>query len=312
MFITSCIALAALSQTSARTYNGKLGQFYLIGPESFVIGTRERLEPTFQREIAIRGVRTTLAIGTYLENIVASKGKQLIVFTGTIRASQRHVTDVSSNSTFGFRVYDTKFKSGDITFRGSYSPTHGELDHDLQKGQTADFISVYEFPDTLEHLRIAPYFHTFLEKQSPKFDLTAHFKKGDSVFATGPLSHGAEATVKAGQAFLFEEITMKFGSLSQTQDKGYAIPIELTTEMQKPVDWGWQYATVEVFDNSGIATKAYPSMYIPESTQFIAPQFVRGQRVVAEYRFYPKEGGKPVKLKLTRLSTGRSVTVTGI
>lgn len=292
-----------------RVYNGKLDQFYTIGEVARVIGTGERLNFNLQRQIAFQGAYTTLAVGTYLENVVAPAGKQLVIFRSTIRNHQSGPITVGSAEAYGLRVFDANLQPGSVSYVGSFNSKFGELKKTLQKGDSIDVASVYIFPDSMPHLRVAPFFRKYYPKESPHYDLSKLLPNSKSAFTKTPLIHLSKAKSRVGNSFEFEELGLKVLGTNLTEDGGIGVQVEFTTQMQKPVSWGWQYAKAELVSSEGDVQAAFPNFYPSPGYEDWGLYIHPGKKVVGEYRFYPKGVFTPKEFRLTKIATERQVIV---
>lgn len=303
--------LTPSGQTAAQNkYDAKLGTYYKLGPEVFVSGSKEKLEIGVQRLVALKSVNTCIAFATKTETIVAKEGKILVIFTATIKNPEKNPISIFSSQTFGLRLYESGFKSGDVNYIGGYDSTLSLANKSIKSGESIDVICVYEFPQTLKNLKIGIYYDRQGTANVPKYDLTQSIPEPTSVFGRSKLSYEGSATVKVGQEFDFDALMFKVIDCKPTSDKGYRVRVEIRNPMLKPVSWGWQYAKAEVSDESGNLTAYYPAFY--PLTEGFSTEVNPGQTVVGDYQFYPTKGSSPKRFSLTMNSTKRSVSVTGL
>ncbi len=309
LLMTATFALSGQNATQYK-YDGKLGTFYKLGPEAFISGSKQKLEIGIQRLVALKSVKTCIAFATKNENIVATEGKLLVVFAATIKNPEKDPISIFSSQTFGLRIYESGFKAGDVSYIGGYDSSMTIVDKKLKSGESTDVFCVYEFPQTLKHLRVGIYYDRQGTEGVPKFDLTESLAEPKSVFAKSKLAYVGSASVKAGQEFDFEALTFKVLGCEAIADKGYRVRVEIKNPMLKAVPWGWQYAKAEVSDDSGNITSYYPGFY--PLTESWPNEVTPGQTVIADYRFYPAKGSSPKTFTLTMNATKRTVTVTGL
>lgn len=303
--------LVTTGQTATQhKYDAKLGTFYKLGPEVFVSGSKEKLEIGVQRLVALKSVKTCIAFATKNETIVAKEGRILVIFTATIKNPEKNPISIFSSQTFGLRLYDSGFKSGDVNYVGGYDASLSLVNKSIKSGESIDVICVYQFPQVLKNLRIGIYYDRQGTTNVPKYDLTSSLPEPTSVFGKSKLSYDGSATVKAGQEFDFEALMFKVIDCKQIADKGYRVRVEIRNPMLKPVSWGWQYAKAEVSDESGNVTAYFPAFYAV--TEGYSTEVNAGQTVIGDYQFYPAKRLAPKTFSLTMNATKRSVTVTGL
>lgn len=303
-------ALLSLGMTQTPTaYKAKLGVPYSVGVVGRVPGDKKPMELGESRLITLHSVRTAVRFGTKRESIVAPEGKKLVIFEATIKNPEKGTISVSDAGCFGLRVYDTKFKPGDVAYRGSCAKDRSLPNRKLASGESFDIFSVYEFPAETPHLRVGVYYHTYLPKSTPRFDLSKDIEEPTSVFAKSNMVYTDTFTTSLGKSFDFDALNFKVLSANRIADGGYAVRVEISNPMVLPGVWGWQYARATVHDTEQRETAFYPAFSIDPAYADWNFEIAAGKAITGEYRFYPSPETKPATFTLKMNSTKRTVTV---
>ena len=307
MLTAALFSASLLKQQTPPAYTGRLGVPYLLGPRSVVSGSNEEIDIGIRRWVTLRSVRTAAAFGMERRTFVAKEGKKLVIFGATIKNPAKMPIGISDSSTFGLRVYDSGAKPGEIKYLGSSDSKLAHLTGSLEKGQSKDVLTVYEFPAASPNLRVGIYYDTYL-RDTPKFDLSKLVVKPTSVFAKDPLNFIGSATVTAGQSFDLDDLEFTVGAV-EAIDGGFQVRIAVKNPMLAPGRWGWQYAKAELSGDGFEPTGNYPDFYVtPEFAEW-RNEIVPGKTVVGHYKFYPAKPGTPRSFSLIMHSTKRSVRV---
>lgn len=301
------VALALAQPAAEFKPNAKLGEFYLLGPRATVSGSNEKLEIGLQRLVKIRSARTALAFASKHRTFVAGEGKKLILLYATVKNPEGFTAYVTSSDSIGLRVFGTGLKESDFNYEGAVAADLGQLDRKLKKGESVDFIQVYQAPSSMSTLRIAPYYRNYDRNRAAKYDLTKVMDKPTSHFAVNPLLYTDRITVPASTTFDFDALSIKFIGTKGLPDNGMAVTVQVTNPNLLPEKWGWQYATATL-SAPGLDVAFYPDFYVTSQTEWrgeIAP----GQSVIGEYRFYPGKQMTPTAFTLELNATKRSAVV---
>lgn len=293
---------------TAQAYTARLGVPYLLGPRAVVSGSKEELDIGIRRWVTLHSVRTAIACGMEGRTFVAREGKKLVIFRATIKNPGKMAIGLHDSETFGLRVFDSGGKAGDFNFLGASDETLGRLDKKLEKGQSGEVITVYEFPAASPNLRVGLYFDRYLRDTAPKFDLTKRVAKPTSVFAKDALTYVSAATVPVGQSFDFDDLEFKVGP-PEAIEGGFQVRVEVKNPMRAPGRWGWQYAKAELTGEGFEPTAYYPDFFVTPEFSDWRNELPPGKTVVGHYRFFPTKAGTPKSFTLTMHATKRSVTV---
>lgn len=296
-----------LAQTNSG-FPAKLGTTYLIGPESHITGTKQKIEVGNQRLVTLKAARTALAFGAEQETILAAKGRLLVIFEATIKNPEKSPISITNADTFGIRVYDSGLKAGDVVYRGSFTPTGQTLRFKLKHNESADVVSVYEFPATLENLKVGPYYHTFIASKTPKYDLTTLVSAEKSLFARSALSYVDSASVSERQPFDLGDL--KFSVIQiRPHEGGWAVKVEVSNPYRFPSRWGWQYGKAYLVDAQDNAVANYPDFTVEDAFKDWGFEVKPGQTIRGEYKFFPTGVFKPKTFRLIPNASQRSVDV---
>ncbi|MBS1726363.1 MAG: hypothetical protein JST51_06540 [Armatimonadetes bacterium] len=309
--LIACIAAFPLKEpvTQAREYKAKLGTPYKIGIVGITSGTNDRSELGESRLVTLEKVQTALAYGGKKVTFVAPAGKKLIIFLATIKNPEKGPIYITSDKTFGLRLYDTTYTAKDVSYRGALTKGGDLLDHHLKPGESIEVATVYEFPSVTPHLRVGMYYHTYMPKNAVMFDLTDKIEPPRSVFAKSNMNYVDWVSIDKSKEFDLDDLTFKVLDCQPIKDNGFAVKVQISNPMPMTGNWGWQYAKAIVRDAKGAETSYYPSFTVgPDWNMTIEP----GKSVVGEYRFYPADQAPPKTFVLTQNSTKRTVTVTGL
>jgi hypothetical protein len=177
----------------------------------------------------------------------------------------------------------------------------------LEKGQSKEVLTVYEFPAASPNLRVGIYYDTFL-RDAPKFDLSKLVAKPSSVFAKDALNYLGTASISAGGSFDLDDLEFTVGA-AEPFDGGFQVRVEVKNPMLAPGRWGWQYAQAELSGDGFEPTGNYPDFYVtPEFAEW-RNEIGSGKTVAGHYKFFPAKPGTPRSFSLTMHSTKRSVKV---
>lgn len=308
LLVAIASAVGPVPSQGQHEYDARLGVPYLLGPKATVSGSNEELDIGSRRWVTLRSVRTAIAFGMEGRTLVAGNGKMLVIFSATIKNPAKMPIPVTDSSTFGLRVYDTKFQAGDVKYLGSADTASRRLDRKLQKGEQVDVQSIYEFPAAAPHLRVGIYFDRNNRATTPKFDLTRLIDKPRSVFAKDALTYQAPANARAGESFDLDDLVFKVGAV-EVAEGGYRVNVEVTNPMPTSGRWGWQYANVELVSEDGDRTAYYPDFVVAPAFADWRNTIEPGKTVTGAYKFFPSKSGKLKSFVLTMNSTMRSVKV---
>jgi hypothetical protein len=303
------LAALALAQTPAPVaYTGKLGTPYLLGPVATVIGSKERIEIGVQRLVTLRSVETAIAFGGKRQTFVAAKGQKLVVFRATIKNPEKNPIRVSPSDTFGLRIFDTKFVAGDVSFLGAFTDSLDPLSMQLKSKQSVDVVTVYQFPETTPHLRIAIYFDRFQAKKDPRFDLTKQIRPARSVFAADAMNYRPTASAQVGKWFDLDDLEFNVASCEKASG-GYKVRVQVRNPMSVAGRWGWQYAKATLVDAAGERVDYYPDFVATPEHADWRNEIPGGKSVAGDYTFNTGGSFVPVKLVLRMVATERQVEV---
>lgn len=178
----------------------------------------------------------------------------------------------------------------------------------LKKDESVDIVSIYEFPSTLKHLRIGTYFDTYIAKETPKYDLGMHVGRSESVFCDTPLSYRDTATVPLGRPFDLGDLEFTVTQVSPFES-GWAIKLSIKNPHRFPARWGWQYAKASLIDAAGKEQTHYPDFFIDEAFKAWGLEVGPGKSIRGDLRFFPSGPFKPIKFRLSTITSMRNVEV---
>jgi hypothetical protein len=316
-------ALASAQTTSAPKpfkATAKLGVPCVIGAESTVIGTREKVEVSSEREVTLDSAELSLVFPNRQENVFARAGEKLLLLRGAIRnhekTSNAHVTRTES---IGLRLWQAYKGSGKFGFVGTFNPSTLEyISEQLKPGDSAKFVAVWRIPADLTDFRFGLTYRS--SQKIAWYDLAPVVGPIRSTFAT-PDGTSATDSAKVGASDTFElgALEIRMGGVSEPETVGgmrrpngghrYVVNLTVTNRLLLPARWGWQYVTAELLATDGSVLKAYPDIIDLATDRSWYGDLNPGTSMTARFLFPSDTAKYPRALRLTLPDAGRTVEV---
>lgn len=299
--------LLMAAQTKPFVANAELGKPYRVGVDSYIIGTKTKVDTPYWRTITVRSFRTAQAFGGQGESIIAEAGQKLILVDVNIKNPNNDTVNVSTSDTLRTLVWESNLAKS-FRYIRAFLPNGDTLSHNLKKGQAVDVTIVLSAP---EHTPFVHLGFTFERNSLPSarwFDVVPIALKSKSVFSTDGFNFGSSATVAAEAPFELDTFRFAIGKPVKKADH-YAVTLTATNTMGMPASWGWQYAATELHFTGGVKVTAYPSTYEPGTDTMWGGQLTPGQTKSLEYRFYNVPAASPTSLSMKLNATQRQFTV---
>src|SRR6266545_3428953 len=104
------VAALASAQTPAapKPFNAtaRLGVPYMIGAESTVIGSKQKIEVSSEREVTLDSAELSLLFPNRQENVFARAGEKLLLLRGSIRNHEKTANArLTSSESIGLRLW---------------------------------------------------------------------------------------------------------------------------------------------------------------------------------------------------------------
>src|SRR5215813_3253199 len=153
------LAALASAQTPAAPKpfkaTAQLGVPYVIGAESTVIGTKEKVEVSSEREVTLDSAELSLLFANRQENVFARAGEKLLLLRGSIRNHEKTSNArVTSSGSVGLRLWQSYKVPGKFKFVGTFNPSTLEhINKELKPGDSAKFVVVWRIPADLTDFR---------------------------------------------------------------------------------------------------------------------------------------------------------------
>jgi hypothetical protein len=316
------LAALASAQTPAapRPFKAtaQLGVPYVIGAESAVIGTKEKIEVSSEREVTLDSAELSLLFPNRQENVFARAGEKLLILRGSIRNHERTSNArLTSSESIGLRLWQAYKGPGKFKFVGTFDPSTLEyINKQLKPGDSAKFVAVWRIPADLAD------FHFGLMYDRPQkiawYDLAPSVGRIRSTFAT-PDGIGAtdSAKVAPGQTFDLGALEIRMGGVSEADTVAgvrrpetghrYIVNLTVANRLLLPARWGWQYVTAELLAADGSVLKAYPDIIDLATDRSWYGDLNPGASVTSRFLFPSDTAKSPRALRLTLPEVGRTV-----
>ena len=316
------LAVLAIAQTPAVPKpfkaTAQLGVPYVIGAESTVIGSKEKIEVSSEREVTLDSAELSLLFPNRQENVFARAGEKLLVLRGSIRNHEKTSNARLSNSeSVGLRLWQAYQGPGKFKFVGTFDPSTLEyVNKQLKPGDSAKFVAVWRIPADLTD------FHFGLMYDTPRkiawYDLAPAVGRIRSTFAT-PDGIGAtdSAKVAPGQTFDLGALEIRLGGVSEPETVAgvrrpgtghrYVVNVTVANRLLLPARWGWQYVTAELLAADGSILKAYPDIIDLATDRSWSGDINPGASMTGRFLFPSDTAKSPRALRLTLPDAGRTV-----
>ena len=318
------LAALASAQTPAgpRPFKAtaQLGVPYVIGAESRVIGSNEKMELASEREVTLDSAELALVFPNRQENVFARAGEKLLVLRGSIRNHEKTSTArLTSTESIGLRLWQAYKGPGKFKFAGTFDPsTLGYISKQLKSGDSAKFAAVWRIPADLTDFRFGLMYET--PRKVAWYDLAPSVGRIRSTFAT-PDGIGVRDSVQAARGAPFDlgplEIRMDgvsepeivAGARRPATGRRYVVNLTVTNRLLLPARWGWQYVTAELLAADGSVTKAYPDIIDLATDRSWYGDLNPGTSMTARFLFPSDTAKSPRAFRLTLHDAGRTVEV---
>lgn len=316
------LAAVASGQTPAapRPFKAtaQLGVPYVIGAESTVIGTKERIEVSSEREVTLDSAELCLLFPNRQENVFARAGEKLLVLRGSIRNHEKTSSArLTSKESIGLRLWQAYQGAGKFKFVGTFDPSTLEyVSKELKPGDSAKFAAVWRIPVDLMD------FHFGLMYDRPQkvawYDLGPAIGRIRSTFATADgMSAMDSARVAPGETFDLGALEIRVGGVSEPESVAgtrrpetghrYVVNLTVANRLLLPARWGWQYVTAELLAADGSVVKAYPDIIDLATDGSWYGDINAGASMTARFLFPTDTAGRPRAIRLTMPDAGRTV-----
>jgi hypothetical protein len=296
----------------------QLGVPYVIGAESAVIGTKEKIEVSSEREVTLDSAELSLLFPNRQENVFARAGEKLLILRGSIRNHEKTSTaHLTRTESVGLRLWQAYRGPGKFQFVGTFDPSSLEyVSKQLKPGDSAKFVAVWRIPADFTD------FHLGLMYDRPRkiawYDLAAAVGRIRSVFSTADgIGATDSAKVAAGEAFDLGALEIRLGGVSEPEsvagmrrpDPGrrYVVNLTVANRFLLPARWGWQYVTAELLAADGSVLKAYPDIIDSATDRSWYGDLNPGATMTARFLFHSDTAKRPRALRLTLPDAGRAV-----
>ena len=318
----SAIAIGAQAPPAAKPFKvtAELGVPIVIGAESFIIGSKEKIETASERELTLTSADLAISFPNRQENIVAAAGEKLLILRGSIRNPEKTtVTLINSTDLIGLRLWQAYKGTGKFKFVAHFDPAGPQyIRKELKPGESAKFISVWRIPSDFMYFRLGLMYYK--PQKLAWYNLTSTIGKIHSAFAdVGGLGTSDTAKVAAGETFDFGALEIRAGTVSEPEmiagmpkpaaGHRYVVNLAVTNRQMLPSRWGWQYFTVELIGSGGTVLKAYPDIIDQATGRSWYGDLNAGASLNARFLFNSVSATAPRALRLTMLETGRTVEV---
>ena len=316
------LAALAAAQTPAAPKpfkaTAQLGVPCVIGAESTVIGTKEKVEVSSEREVTLDSAELSLLFPNRQENVFARAGEKLLILRGSIRNHEKTSNArLSSSESVGLRLWQAYKGTGKFQFVGAFNPSTLEyISTQLKPGDSAKFVSVWRIPADLTDFRLGLMYYR--PQKIAWYDLGAAIGRIRSTFAT-PDGIGAtdSAKVAPGATFDFGPLEIRMGAVSEPETVAgarrpqtghrYVVDLTVANRLLLPARWGWQYVTAELLAADGSVLKAYPDIIDSATDRSWYGDLNPGTSMTARFLFPSDTAKQPRALRLTLQEAGRTV-----
>lgn len=316
------LAALASAQTPAAPKpfkaTAQLGVPYVIGAESIVIGSKEKIEVSSEREVTLDSAELSLVFPNRQENVFARAGEKLFVLRGSIRNHEKTSNArLSSSDSVGLRLWQAYKGPGKFKFVGTFDPSTLEyVSKQLKPGDSAKFAAVWRIPADLTDFRFGLMYET--PRKVAWYDLAPAVGRIRSAFATPDgISATDSAKVAPGETFDLGALEIRMGGLSEPETVAgarrpetghrYVVTLTVANRLLLPARWGWQYLTAELLAADGSVLKAYPDIIDLATDRSWYGDINPGTSMTGRFLFFSDTAKYPRALRLTLPETGRTV-----
>lgn len=318
-FVLALLLLAQSGQPAKRVFQATatLGTPALIGHETFVIGSKEKIETGTLREVTLDGAELRLVFANRHEIVVAGKTEKLLILRGRIRNPEKTTSLLlGPSNAVGFLLWERYRIPGQLHLVAHFDPdTLGYLRASLKPGESAKFVSVWRVPADWTDFRIG-----LITGQPIKiawYDLRDAMQPiRSSIFASadGGRSTVEVAKVPPGAAFDVDGLELQItGARYDGLQKAYVLSVRVTNKVHLlPARWGWQYLAAELLPGGSGSPplRAYPDIVDESTGKSWAGDLAAGATMQARFLFpapAASGGTSGGVLRLTVNATGRTV-----
>ena len=266
------LAALASAQTPAAPKpfkaTAQLGVPYVIGAESTVIGTKEKIEVSSEREVTLDSAELSLVFPNRQENVFARSGEKILLLRGSIRNHEKTSNArLARDDSIGLRLWQAYKGPGKFRFVGTFDPSTLEyISKQLKPGDSAKFVAVWGIPADLTDFRFGLTYYRSLQKIA-WYDLAPAVGRIRSTFATlDGISATDSAKVAPGETFDLGALEIRMGGVSEPETVAgvrrpgtghrYVVNHTVANRLLLPARWGWQYVTAELLATDGSVLKA--------------------------------------------------------
>ncbi|MBN9663859.1 MAG: hypothetical protein J0H49_37010 [Acidobacteria bacterium] len=321
LFLLAAFA-SAQTPASPRPFKptAQLGVPYVIGAESTVIGSKEKIEVSSEREVTLDSAELSLRFPNLEENVFARGGEKLLILRGSIRNHEKTTTArLTSKESIGLRLWQAYKGPGKFKFVGAFDQASQKyISKQLKPGDSGQFVAVWRIPADLTDFDLGLMYDT--PRKIAWYALAPVMGRIRSTFAA-PDGVGATDLAKVGQGETFDlgplEIRMEGVSDPETvggtrRPEGshrYVVNLTVVNRLLLPARWGWQYVTSELLTTEGTVVKAYPDIIDSATDRPWYGDLNPGASVTARFLFPSATAVSPRALRLTLPDAGRTVEV---
>lgn len=296
----------------------QLGVPYVIGAESTVIGSKEKIEVSSEREVTLDSAELSLRFPNLEENVFARAGEKLLILRGSIRNHEKTTTArLTSKESIGLRLWQAYKGPGKFKFVGTFDPSSLKyISKQLKSGDSGQFVAVWRIPSDLTDFDLGLMYDT--PRKIAWYALAPVMGRVRSTFATqdgtGVLD---SAKVAKGDTFDLGPLELRMEGVSDPEtvagarrpDSGHRYVVNLTVvnRLLLPARWGWQYVTAELLTADGSVVKAYPDIIDSATDRSWYGDLNPGASMTARFLFLSGTAGSPRALRLTLPDAGRTV-----
>ena len=321
-FLVAFASVSVSAQTPAapRPFKAtaQLGVPYVIGAESTVIGTKEKVELASEREVTLDSAELALLFPNRQENVFARAGEKLLVLRGSIRNHEKTSTArLTSSESIGLRLWQAYKGPGKFGFVGTFNPSTLEyISKQLKPGDSEKVVAVWRIPADLTDFNFGLMYD--VPRKVAWYDLAPAIGRIRSTFAT-PDGIGATDSAKVGPGETFDlgALEIRVGGVSEPETVAgvrrpatghrYVVNLTVTNRLLLPARWGWQYVTAELLAADGSVLKAYPDIFDLSTDRSWYGDLNPGASMTARFLFPSETAESPRALRLTLPEAGRTV-----
>ncbi|BDC48752.1 hypothetical protein F183_A10680 [Bryobacterales bacterium F-183] len=286
----------------------------LIGHETFVSGSKEKIETATLREVTLDAAELALVFANRHEIVVAGKGEKLLILRGRIGNPEKTTSfSLSASDAVGFALWERYRIPGQLKHVSHFNPdTLKQLQGHLKPGESTKFVGVWRVPADWTDFRIGLY--TGKPIKIAWYDLTDVIQPiRGSIFASVDGRSTIEvAKVPAGKAFDLDGLELQItGVRYDSVQRGYVMLVRVTNKGHLvPARWGWQYFGTELLSGvSGSPLRSYPDIVDERTGKSWGGDLPAEATMQARFLFPASDAGGIASglLRITVNATGRVV-----